>query len=124
MLARGITVSLGTDGKSSNDSQDMYEVLKTVALLHKTQQPEFDTWLGAPEAWRMGTLGRGKVGRHGRAGWGDRGGAASRSRALRSRNRAFHSPQQSAASAGVLLAEPIGGYGYRRGRRSWWKAAC
>jgi cytosine/adenosine deaminase-related metal-dependent hydrolase len=57
MLARGINVSLGTDGKSSNDSQDMYEVLKTVALLHKTQQPEFDAWLGAPEAWQMGTLG-------------------------------------------------------------------
>jgi cytosine/adenosine deaminase-related metal-dependent hydrolase len=57
MLARGIPISLGTDGKSSNDSQDMYEVLKTVALLHKTQQPEFETWLGAPEAWQMGTVG-------------------------------------------------------------------
>jgi cytosine/adenosine deaminase-related metal-dependent hydrolase len=57
MLARGINVSLGTDGKSSNDSQDMYEVVKTVALLHKTQQPEFERWLGAPEAWHMGTLG-------------------------------------------------------------------
>jgi 5-methylthioadenosine/S-adenosylhomocysteine deaminase len=55
MLAKGIDVSLGTDGKSSNDSQDMYEVLKTVALLHKTQQPEFAQWLGAPEAWDMGT---------------------------------------------------------------------
>lgn len=57
MLAKGITISLGTDGKSSNDSQDMYEVVKTVALLHKTQQPEFERWLGAPEVWRMGTLG-------------------------------------------------------------------
>ncbi|HZU14233.1 MAG TPA: amidohydrolase [Chloroflexota bacterium] len=55
MLARGIPVSLGTDGKSSNDSQDMYEVLKAVALLHKTQQPEFERWLGAPDAWRMAT---------------------------------------------------------------------
>ncbi len=57
MLARGINISLGTDGKSSNDSQDMYEVVKTVALLHKTQQPEFERWLGAPESWHMGTLG-------------------------------------------------------------------
>jgi cytosine/adenosine deaminase-related metal-dependent hydrolase len=55
MLQRGIPVSLGTDGKSSNDSQDMYEVVKTVALLHKTQRPEFERWLGAPEAWTMGT---------------------------------------------------------------------
>jgi 5-methylthioadenosine/S-adenosylhomocysteine deaminase len=56
MLARGIDVSLGTDGKSSNDTLDMYEVVKTVALLHKTRQPEFDIWLGAADAWRMGTL--------------------------------------------------------------------
>ena len=69
MLARGINVSLGTDGKSSNDSQDMYEVLKAVALLHKTQQPEFDTWLGAPEAWQMATLGGAKsVGMSGQIG--------------------------------------------------------
>jgi 5-methylthioadenosine/S-adenosylhomocysteine deaminase len=60
MLARGINVSLGTDGKSSNDSQDMYEVLKTAALLHKTQQPEFEAWLGAPEAWQMATRGGAK----------------------------------------------------------------
>lgn len=56
MLAKGIPISLGTDGKSSNDSQNMYEVLKTVALLHKTQQPEFQRWLGAPDAWRMATV--------------------------------------------------------------------
>jgi cytosine/adenosine deaminase-related metal-dependent hydrolase len=57
MLARGIPISLGTDGKSSNDSVDMYEVVKTVALLHKTQQPEFTRWLSAPESWRMATRG-------------------------------------------------------------------
>ncbi len=69
LLARGINVSLGTDGKSSNDSQDMYEVVKTVALVHKTQQPEFTTWLGAAEAWRMGTLGGAKsVGMEGQVG--------------------------------------------------------
>lgn len=56
MLVKGIDVSLGTDGKSSNDSQDMYEVVKTVALLHKTQHPEFERWLGAAESWRMGTV--------------------------------------------------------------------
>jgi 5-methylthioadenosine/S-adenosylhomocysteine deaminase len=55
MLRKGIPISLGTDGKSSNDSQDMYEVLKTAALLHKTHHPEFEDWLGAPEAWRMAT---------------------------------------------------------------------
>jgi 5-methylthioadenosine/S-adenosylhomocysteine deaminase len=69
MFARGINISLGTDGKSSNDSQDMYEVLKMVALLHKTQQPEFETWPGAAEAWQMGTLGGAKsVGMPGQVG--------------------------------------------------------
>ncbi|MDQ2742522.1 MAG: amidohydrolase family protein, partial [Chloroflexota bacterium] len=69
MLARGIPISLGTDGKSSNDSQDMYEVLKTVALLHKTQQPEFERWLSAGEAWRMATeFGAYSVGMQGEVG--------------------------------------------------------
>ena len=35
MLERGITVALGSDGPGSNNSQDMLEVLKTTALLHK-----------------------------------------------------------------------------------------
>lgn len=35
MLKRGITVALGTDGPGSNNSQDMMELLKTTALLHK-----------------------------------------------------------------------------------------
>ncbi len=35
MLGMGITVALGTDGPGSNNSQDMMEVLKTTALLHK-----------------------------------------------------------------------------------------
>jgi 5-methylthioadenosine/S-adenosylhomocysteine deaminase len=35
MLQRGITVALGTDGPGSNNSQDMMELLKTTALLHK-----------------------------------------------------------------------------------------
>ena len=35
MLEHGITVALGSDGPGSNNSQDMLEVLKTTALLHK-----------------------------------------------------------------------------------------
>ncbi len=35
MRQKGITVALGTDGPGSNNSQDMMEVLKTTALLHK-----------------------------------------------------------------------------------------
>jgi 5-methylthioadenosine/S-adenosylhomocysteine deaminase len=35
MCQLGITVALGTDGPGSNNSQDMMELLKTTALLHK-----------------------------------------------------------------------------------------
>jgi len=35
LLDAGVTVSLGTDGPSSNNASDMFEVMKVAALLHK-----------------------------------------------------------------------------------------
>jgi len=35
LLDAGVTVSLGTDGPSSNNASDMFEVMKIAALLHK-----------------------------------------------------------------------------------------
>lgn len=35
MLEMGVTVGLGTDGASTNDSQDLFQAMKTCALLHK-----------------------------------------------------------------------------------------
>lgn len=35
MLEQGVTVSLGTDSPCSNNTADMFEVMKTAALLHK-----------------------------------------------------------------------------------------
>ena len=35
MLRKGITVSLGTDSPCSNNTADMFEVMKTTAILHK-----------------------------------------------------------------------------------------
>jgi 5-methylthioadenosine/S-adenosylhomocysteine deaminase len=35
MLGKGITVSLGTDSPCSNNAADMFEVMKTAAILHK-----------------------------------------------------------------------------------------
>jgi 5-methylthioadenosine/S-adenosylhomocysteine deaminase len=35
MLRKGVTVSLGTDSSCSNNTADMFEVMKTTALLHK-----------------------------------------------------------------------------------------
>ncbi|MCS7115615.1 MAG: amidohydrolase [Nitrososphaerota archaeon] len=35
MLSRGVTVSLGTDSPCSNNTADMFEAMKTAAILHK-----------------------------------------------------------------------------------------
>jgi 5-methylthioadenosine/S-adenosylhomocysteine deaminase len=35
MLERGVTVGLGTDGASTNDSQDLFQAMKFCALIHK-----------------------------------------------------------------------------------------
>jgi len=35
MLGKGITVSLGTDSPCSNNNADMFEIMKTTAILHK-----------------------------------------------------------------------------------------
>jgi 5-methylthioadenosine/S-adenosylhomocysteine deaminase len=54
LLKRGVTVSLGTDGASSNNNLDMFESMKFAALLQKfsTSDP---TALPAKEAMRMAT---------------------------------------------------------------------
>ncbi len=63
MLKKGITVALATDGPGSNNNQDMLEVLKTTALLHKVNTlnamvllPEDILWMacrGGAEAFGL-----------------------------------------------------------------------
>jgi cytosine/adenosine deaminase-related metal-dependent hydrolase len=55
LLARGVSVALGTDGMSSNDGNDMFATLKAAALLHKLWEVDYEEWLGAAEAWQMAT---------------------------------------------------------------------
>ena len=57
LLRAGVNVALGTDGMSTNDTRDMYEALKLAAILHRTQDPDFDHWITAATAWRMATVG-------------------------------------------------------------------
>ncbi|HWR25700.1 MAG TPA: amidohydrolase family protein [Methanosarcina sp.] len=55
MLKKGVNVSLGTDGCASNNSLDLFEEMKTAALLHKvnTSNP---TVLPALKVLEMGTV--------------------------------------------------------------------
>jgi 5-methylthioadenosine/S-adenosylhomocysteine deaminase len=55
MLKKGVTVSLGTDSPCSNNSADMFEVMKTAAILHKgvTLDP---TILPAEKILEMATI--------------------------------------------------------------------
>jgi 5-methylthioadenosine/S-adenosylhomocysteine deaminase len=51
---RGLDVGLGTDGAASNDSQNMLEVIKTAAILHKCAQRDA-ALLPAIEILKMAT---------------------------------------------------------------------
>jgi 5-methylthioadenosine/S-adenosylhomocysteine deaminase len=55
LLKVGVTVSIGTDSSCSNNSADMFEVMKTTALLHKGVQKE-PTLLPAEQVLRMATI--------------------------------------------------------------------
>lgn len=54
--AAGLCVSLGTDGAASNDTQDMMEVIKTTALIHKCVRQDAAV-VPAADALEMATLG-------------------------------------------------------------------
>jgi 5-methylthioadenosine/S-adenosylhomocysteine deaminase len=53
LLDRGVTVALGTDGSSSNDSFNMFEVMKHTALIHKVVSPVTAQWPSAREVLHM-----------------------------------------------------------------------
>ncbi|MEW6308259.1 MAG: amidohydrolase family protein [Bacillota bacterium] len=56
LLTDGATVALATDGAASNNSQDMFEVVKTTALLHRVTNPGPKAVLSAQDVLDMATL--------------------------------------------------------------------
>ena len=52
MLRSGVTVGLGADGASSNDSQNMFETLKAAAIVQRPHRPMHE-WPTAMAALRM-----------------------------------------------------------------------
>jgi len=55
LIKAGVTVALGTDSPCSNNSSDMFEVMKTTALLHKGVNRD-PTLLPAEQVLRMATI--------------------------------------------------------------------
>jgi len=55
LLKAGVDVSLGTDGSSSNNVSDMFEVMKMAALLHKGVNKD-PTLLPSEEVLKMATI--------------------------------------------------------------------
>ncbi|MDH5788668.1 MAG: amidohydrolase family protein, partial [Candidatus Bathyarchaeota archaeon] len=55
MLKEGITVSLGTDGPCANNTADMFEIMKTAAILHKGVAKD-PTLLPAEQVLEMATI--------------------------------------------------------------------
>jgi 5-methylthioadenosine/S-adenosylhomocysteine deaminase len=56
----GVKVGLGTDGAVSNNSLDMFEVMKTTALLHKVHNLRSDL-MDALQVLEMATIGGAKA---------------------------------------------------------------
>jgi guanine deaminase len=51
----GVRVALGTDGRGCDETLDMLELMKMVALVQKARGGDFSHWLTAREAFAMGT---------------------------------------------------------------------
>ncbi|MGB9683632.1 MAG: N-ethylammeline chlorohydrolase [Candidatus Bathyarchaeota archaeon] len=60
MLEQGVTVSLGTDSPCSNNTADMFEAMKTAAILHKGLNKN-PTVMAASQVLNMVTLGGAKA---------------------------------------------------------------
>lgn len=55
LLTAGVRVGLGTDSACCNDSASLLETMKWAALLHRPQNDKETSWVGPPQALRLGT---------------------------------------------------------------------
>lgn len=61
LLDAGVTVGLGTDGVSSNDTSRIFDVMRVAGLVHSAAGPDYEKWLGANDILSMATIGGAKT---------------------------------------------------------------
>lgn len=57
LLDAGVTIGLGTDGVSSNDTSRIFDVMRVAGLVHSAAGPDYERWLKADEILTMATIG-------------------------------------------------------------------
>ncbi|NVD42627.1 amidohydrolase [Ensifer sp. HO-A22] len=61
LLDAGVTIGLGTDGVSSNDTSRVFDVMRVAGLVHSAAGPDYETWVAADEILTMATIGGAKT---------------------------------------------------------------
>lgn len=57
LMNAGVTIGLGTDGVSSNDTARVFDVMRVAGLIHSVSGPDHDQWIRADEILTMATIG-------------------------------------------------------------------
>jgi 5-methylthioadenosine/S-adenosylhomocysteine deaminase len=57
LMQAGVTIALGTDGVSSNDTASIFDVMRVAGLLHGASGPDPAMWLSASELLQAATVG-------------------------------------------------------------------
>ncbi|NOV16589.1 amidohydrolase [Ensifer adhaerens] len=61
LLDAGVTIGLGTDGVSSNDTARIFDVMRVAGLVHSAAGPDYERWVAADEILAMATIGGAKT---------------------------------------------------------------
>jgi 5-methylthioadenosine/S-adenosylhomocysteine deaminase len=56
LMDAGVTVGLGTDGLSSNDTARIFDVMRVAGLIHSVSGPDYRQWVKAREILDMATI--------------------------------------------------------------------
>lgn len=56
LIDAGVTIGLGTDGVSSNDTARIFDVMRVAGLIHSVSGPDYKQWIYADEILKMATI--------------------------------------------------------------------